>query len=310
MIELKDREQREKRVAAVVLNYLTPADTFLAVRSLLMSRPRPHEVIVVDNDPDGRCEPALAGLRSEIVYVAAGRNLGFSGGMNLGIRSALTSGADYIVLVNSDVVVTPDCLGILQRSLEIVPDAGIAGPMVLSRSEPDRIASLGLSFDPRTGRMRERSAGRRRSSLTSPETQTTDAVSGCCIFVAREVFASVGFLDENYFFGFEEIDFCLSARARGYATVIVPAAVVYHEGSKSIGASSPARLYFAARNHLRLAHRIAPAGPVGSLFRGLSILGLNLAHAARRPPRSIPAGVGAVLRGTYHHLTSKYGSGA
>ena len=193
MIEqAKDREQREKRVAAVVLNYLTPADTFLAVRSLLMSRPRPHDVIVVDNDPDRGCEAALAGLRSEIVYVAAGKNLGFSGGMNLGIRSAMASGADYIVLVNSDVVVTPDCLGILQRSLEIVAHAGIAGPMVLSRSEPDRIASLGLSFDPRTGRMRERSAGRRRASLTSPETQTTDAVSGCCIFVAREVFASVG----------------------------------------------------------------------------------------------------------------------
>jgi GT2 family glycosyltransferase len=293
-----------------VLNYLTPDDTFLAVRALLMARPRPQELIVVDNDPDGGCEQALAAVRGDIVYVAPGKNLGFSGGMNLGIRSALASGADYVVLVNSDVLVTPDCLDTLQKALEATPGAGIAGPMVLARSAPDTIASLGLSFDHRTGRMQERSARRRRQSPASLGPHTSDAVSGCCMFVAREVFATVGLLDEDYFFGFEDIDFCLSARALGFTTLVVPGAVVYHEGSRSIGAASPLRLYFAARNHLRLAQRTAPAGPVGSFVRGLSILGLNLAHAARHPIRSVPAGVGAVLRGTYHHLTSQYGSGS
>jgi GT2 family glycosyltransferase len=230
--------------------------------------------------------------------------------MNLGIRSALAGGADDVVLVNSDVIVDPDCLGILQRALAATPGTGIAGPMVLFRSAPDTIASLGLSFDPRTGRMRERSAGRERPTSASPGTRTTDAVSGCCICITREVFERVGVLDEDYFFGFEEIDFCMAARAQGFATILVPGAVVYHEGSRSIGAASTARLYFAARNHLRLARRTAPAGPVGSFLRGMSIVALNLAHATRRPVRSVPAGIGAVLRGTYHHLTSRYGSGA
>src|SRR5437660_5471442 len=115
------------RTIAVVLNYRTSDDTLLAVRSLLASRRPLDAVIVVDNDVESSLEAALAPIQSRIVLVRTGGNLGFSGGMNAGIREALACGAEHVLLMNSDVLAPPDCLERLERAFDARPGAGIAG---------------------------------------------------------------------------------------------------------------------------------------------------------------------------------------
>ena len=105
-----DARPRQRRLAAVVLNYRTPDDTFLAVRSLLLSSHPPDDLIVVDNDETDDCRKALAPFGDRVRFIASGMNRGFSGGMNLGIREALARGAERVLLVNSDVIVPHDAL--------------------------------------------------------------------------------------------------------------------------------------------------------------------------------------------------------
>jgi hypothetical protein len=309
-------------MAAVVLNYRTPDDTLLAVRSLLASKRPIDHMIVVDNDPAGGARAALADVWPRIRYVSTGRNLGFSGGMNVGIREALALGADRVVLVNSDVIVPPDCVTRLEESLAAAPRAGIVGPAILSRSAPDQLESLGLSYAPQTGRMRQRRSSVRRpgpvgsgfpggSERTRPISTSVDvdAVSGCLMLVTREVFEAIGLLDEDYFFGFEDLDFCLKARRAGFATVLAAAATVYHEGSRSIGATVPERLYFAARNHLLMADRADRSiGRLARLGRTCSIVTLNIAHAVRSRGGSLPARLAAVVRGTHDYTRGRFGN--
>src|SRR5207248_2742249 len=114
--------------AAVVLNYNTPDDTLLAVRSLLASKRRLDDVIVVDNGSTRACGDVLG---PGVVYLATDRNLGFSGGINVGIRAALDRGADVVFLVNSDVIVSPDCVGRLETAADRSADVGVVGPVVL-----------------------------------------------------------------------------------------------------------------------------------------------------------------------------------
>jgi len=71
-----------------------------------------------------------------------------------------------------------------------------------------------------------------------------DGVSGCAMLIRGSVFESIGLFDEDYFYSFEDLDFCLKARRAGFATVVAGAATAYHEGGHSIGANSPRRLYF------------------------------------------------------------------
>jgi GT2 family glycosyltransferase len=300
------------RVAAVVLNYRTPDDTLLAVRSLLASRQPFDDIIVVDNDRRDSIDAvrdALGPAWPQIIYLRTGGNLGFSGGMNVGIREALARGADRVLLVNSDVIIPPDCLVRLEESFDAVPHAGIAGPVVLARSEPDRVASLGMSYAPGSGRMRHCAFGARMAELDLPTGRTVDAVGGCLMLVKREVFEAVGLLDEDYFFSFEDLDFCLKARRAGFTTILAGSAAVYHEGGRSMGANTPRRLYFAARNHLLLARRNDPsAGRLASLCRGGSIVLLNLAHAVRSRGGSLPARLGAVARGTRDYAAGRFGT--
>jgi len=188
------------------------------------------------------------------------------------------------------------------------PRIGIVGPRVLARSEPDRVAALELSYRPLIGRMRVCGAG----TLTQgadPRARVVDGVSGCLMLIKREVFDAIGLLDEDYFFGFEDLDFCLRARRAGLLTALVESAVAFHEGSRSIGSHDPRRLYFAVRNHLLMAKRAGPSTNRAVVFgRACSIVVLNLAHALRSS-RSLPARVSAVLCGTRDYVCDRLGAG-
>ncbi len=296
-----------RRVSAVVLNYRTPDDTMLAVKSLRASRRSVNEIVVVDNEPGERLRAALESTSPSIRYVATKRNLGFSGGMNAGIREALTRGAERVLLVNSDVIVPPDCLERLERTLEANRAAGIVAPVIRSRSEPDLVASCGISYTRTTGRMRQQ--GGAGVAKGDNDDRVVDAVSGCVMLVNRAVFDAIGLFDPEYFFSFEDIDFCLRAHAAGFATMMSGSAVAYHEGSLSIGSRSPRRLYFAARGHLRLARRLNPAaGPLAAWPRAVSIVALNLAHAIVSPGGTPVARVAAVVRGTRDYVAGRFGA--
>jgi len=176
---------------------------------------------------------------------------------------------------------------------------------VLARSDPGWIASLGMAYAPGTGRMRHLGFGARLNHDARAETGAVDAVSGCLTLIRREVFEAIGLFDEDFFFSFEELDFCFRARRAGFSTVLDGSAVAYHECGRSIGPDAPERLYFAARNHLLLASR---NGGLGRL-RTLSILALNVAHAVRTTGPSLMARLGAVARGGRDYLVGRLGEG-
>jgi GT2 family glycosyltransferase/glycosyltransferase involved in cell wall biosynthesis len=295
------------RLAAVVLNYRTPSDAALAARAIQGSARAVDDLIVVDNGSGDGSEQDLRRALPEARVIQTGANLGFAGGCNVGIRAALESGAALVALVNSDAIVPPDALGRLEAVLVERPSFGVVGPLVLSRTHPSRIASSGMVYSPATGRMRHPDAGRDLATLRLPPVIEMDGVSGCVMLVRREVFERIGLLTEDYFFSFEDLDFCLRARAAGFESACVTGAIAYHEGGGTIGRQSPARLYFAMRNHLALAARL---GGSASAARTLAILGLNLAHALTARDTARLRGLAACWRGARDHFAGRYGPGS
>lgn len=291
-------------VSAVVLNYRTPDQTWLAARSIETSTVRAAAIVVDNGSEDGSADRLRATLPGAQI-VATGKNLGFSGGCNAGIRIALEAPARFVLLVNSDAVLAPGALAALLAAAADHPRAGIFAPVVLGREEPDRIASAGIRFSPKTGRMRHIAAGRKPAVLP-PTAHTVDAVSGCVMLVRREVFERAGMLDDEFFFYFEDIEFCLRARRAGFDVLCVPDAIAYHEGGRSIGRTSPDRIYFAARNHLRIAGMADGAHRTGWLRGGL-IVSLNAGYVLLSGDTPRLAGLAAVARGVWHHVNGRYG---
>lgn len=305
--EVSPRPRRDRSLAAVIVNYRTPREVELATRSLASSRRRPDRVIVVDNgSDDGSAERIRVSLPG-VELVETGSNLGFPAGSNVGLRVALDGGADRLLLLNPDVLLADDALDVLEEVLDDDPRVGVVAPLLLDRSDPSAVASAGMRFGQWTGRMRHDDVGRSFATEAVRRRRTVAGASGCALLLRREMLEDVGLLDEEYFFGFEDLDLCLRARRAGWATVCAGDAVAYHQGSAAMGESSPARLYYATRNHLLVAARAAPLPAPASALRALAIVALNLAYAIRLPAVPTLAGLGACLRGARDHLRRRYG---
>jgi len=295
-------------IAAVVLNYRTTDDTILAVRSL-QAADVAVRVIVVDNGSGDASLPRLRTL-PDVELIELPDNVGFSAGSNAGVARALSTGAGAVLLVNSDVIVPPDAPGALRAVLERDRTVGVVGPVVRKRSSPDIVESAGIRYDVPTGRMRLLEHGVPSLSLVAFDTRAADAVAGCAMMVRREVFEACGLLSEDYYFGFEDIDFSLRVQQRGFATVCCGSAFVLHQGQGSIGRGSTSRAYFATRNHLLLASRYPAADSrLNRRLRLARVLALNLAHAVRGDDMPRVDAVASCLAGAADFVRGVTGKG-
>src|SRR5262249_53928417 len=216
--------------AAVVVTWEGGTTTDRCVESLLAQYPAPESVLVVDNASSGSERERLragVGARAGVRLLLLDDNRQFAGGLNAGARAAIAAGANRILLLNNDAVLARDALGRLTHALDSTPGAGIAGPCVRDLRRPDRVLSAGerhsvpLLCVPRT-LLRYRRRGDRPYAVRG--------IMGCALLVTRACFESVGGFSEEIAVYYEDVDFCLTARARGFGVLVEPRAVVYHDG--------------------------------------------------------------------------------
>ncbi len=190
---------------------------------------KPIEIIVVDNaSTDGTAEFVTAQFPS-VRLLKNKHNLGFSGGCNTGLKVAR---GDVLALLNQDTSVSSDWLQQMCAALEN-PAIGVVGCKILY---PDRHTiqhaggwlawPLGLAHhyghgEPDTGQW----------NMPKP----VEFVSGAAMAFRRDVFNTVGLLDEGFWPGyFEDVDYCLRIRQAGYEVWYVPDAQLTHLETTSI----------------------------------------------------------------------------
>jgi GT2 family glycosyltransferase len=288
---------RPGRVGVVVLDRGRTADAAAAVRSALDPVFKPR-VLVVENGP--ALAPRVA---PEVAVVYLPRNRGYAGGMNAGIAWLRREGCDRLLLLNNDAVLDEGCLRLLAEALDD-PKLAAVGPVVL-RSADGLVESMGARLDPRTGRSRLEGHGKRaaRASGILP----ARSLSGAAWMLRADAVDRVGLLDEAYFHFFEETDWCGRARAAGFALAVVAGATARHGGGRTLAAVSADRLYYAARNHLRAAERLAPLRGASRWLRRAAIVSLNLAHAVRQQTVPRIKAVHAVLAGSRDFTRGRFG---
>ncbi len=258
----------EGLVCALVLNWNGWQDTVRCLDALRRGTHLNLRVVVVDNgSTDGSTEhlaPLLDGAWGELVR--SERNLGFTGGVNLGLRRALERGATYVLLLNNDATVELECVATLAAALEARPDIGLAGPRIVWRDRPDRIWSAGMSVAWASATLH---AHRDEPLDPSGRHGRLDGVcmvqglSACVMLVKRAVLEQVGPLDDRYFAYYEDFDLCLRARRAGYRSLYVGTAHAAHAGSATAsrggGLSQSALVnYYGARNILLFMATHAP----------------------------------------------------
>ena len=222
-------EIKQPLVYCVVPNWNGAETLGACLDSLLSQTLRPRIIVVENGSTDGSVE--LLGKYPSVEIIVLGRNHGFAGGVNAGIKRALDEKADFVALFNNDAKADKDWLknlvGVAEKNLKL----GIVTSKILNDtgeyidSTGDIYTTWGLPY-PR---------GRREAATDKydKETKIFGASGGASLY-RMKMLEEIGLFDENFFAYYEDVDLSFRAQLAGWKVAYVSKAIVYHK----IGASS------------------------------------------------------------------------
>lgn len=222
------------RVAIIVLTFNGLSDTRECLHSLgKLEEPKPTIYVVDNASADGTADAITQEFGDDIVFIRNEANLLYAGGNNVGIRRALDDGQNQILLLNNDTTVAPDFLKAFLHANRQFPKA-ILAPKIYLAARPDFLWYAGGKANLRRARMGHRGI-REKDEGQYDQPEPTDWATGCALFATREIFETVGLLNESLGLYNEDVDFCLRAKAAGFEIRYVPSAKVWHKVSAAIG---------------------------------------------------------------------------
>lgn len=303
---MRSAGKKQPKVSIVLLNWNGKADTIECLESLRKIEYQNAEIIVVDNGSSDGSQTYLGKKYPHIQLIKNKENLGFTGGNNVGMRKAMSDGADYVLLLNNDTYVEQNFLTELVAVGERDPSIGIVGPKIYYYSLPDILWSAGGDYIPVIGKTRVFGENKEDKPKYGKQKEVS-WVTGCAMLIKRGVIEKIGVLEEEYFSNYEDIDFCFHARNVGFKVWYVPTSVIYHKVAQDWGGlSNPLYLYYQIRNNLLFIKRNLPL-PQKILsycfFYGVSLPRKILALALSGDVAKIQfifLGISDFLRGKFH----------
>lgn len=290
-------------VAVVILNWNQEKDTADCLTSLRAVEGVPLRVILVDNGSSPESVDRLERHFSDVRVIRLPDNLGFAAGNNVGIREALREGASHILLLNNDTLVHPSFLPPLLEGLN-TSGVGVVGPKIYHHPEVTRLWFAGGMIDWRTGRQWHLGANELDEGQWD-KPREVDYITACCLLAPARLFQEIGALDERYFIYFEETDWNLRVRARGYRCRYLPESRVYHKVSQAMKTGSPVSDYYYARNRLLFFRSHAPLRYRLGLIALYTVRSLRYAYTLRT--NGLRQNARAVVRGIRDFYAAKFG---
>ncbi|MBT8232256.1 MAG: bifunctional riboflavin kinase/FAD synthetase [Bacteroidia bacterium] len=248
----------------VILNYNTKhyLETFLP--SVSFSSQKPFDTIVIDNASSDESVKFVNDWFPEVKTIELNQNHGFAKGYNLGLNEI---NSKYLVLLNSDVEVTPNWLDPLIDYLDTNDDCAAVMPKIRSLENKDAFEYAGAAggFIDIFGYPFCR--GRIFDTVENDTGQYDNPkeifwASGAALVIKKDVFNKLGGFDDDYFAHHEEIDLCWRIHNAGYKIMVLPESTVYHVGGGTLNYGNSRKIYLNFRNSLY------------TLFKNESILNL------------------------------------
>lgn len=277
----------------VILNWNGASDTIMCLDSLLELNSNKFKVVICDNgSSDDSLEKIESWYRektysrqlnlpflkmnavesescilqeneSGIYLIDIGRNIGYAAGNNVGINfSLIQDDMEYVWLLNNDTEVHPESLSELVHACTSQSEIGICGSRLVYFSDREKLQGLGGVFNPVFCSSAHYKANEDATLLFDDDevSNNIDYVIGASMLISRNVLLEVGNLCEDYFLYYEEIDFCLRAKNKGFRVYCATKSIVYHKEGASTKKNRKGVLadYYWVRNRLLIAKKFYP----------------------------------------------------
>jgi GT2 family glycosyltransferase len=249
--------------------------------TLLPQLPPGAEVVLVDNGSTDGTAGWVQATYPQVRLVALRENLGFSGGVNAGLRAACGA---LLLLINDDAFAEPGCIQALLDAMAQRPEVGAAGAVLTFAHQPEIVASAGIRIR-RDGLALDLWAGRPVAELPTTPQEIMGPSGGAALY-RRALLEDVGLMEPTFFNYLEDADLAWRAPVRGWHSVVVPGARARHVYSATAGQGSPFKQRLLGRNRVRVIVRCMPGG---LLWRALpailayDLLAVGYSLLARQP---------------------------
>lgn len=214
-----------KLTSIIILTYNQLEYTKLCIDSIRKFTPKgTYEIIIVDNNSTDDTTKWLK-KQPDLKVIYNKTNKGFPAGCNQGIE---ISKGENILLLNNDIVVTPNWLNNMQKALYSSDKIGVVGPVSNNCSNYQRIETSYNSIE----EMLDFATTYNISNENQWKLKTK--LIGYCFLIKREVLDKVGLLDERFSPGnFEDDDYCYRVICEGYQLLLCIDTFIHHFGSVS-----------------------------------------------------------------------------
>ena len=254
------------RVVVILVNYQDYATQHLgACYQSLLGQIYPRErwaLFVVDNDSTAITRRAIAQRAPRARILEVGENLGWAGGNNAGIRTALQEVCEFVVALNMDTTVDPSWLERLVEYAEAHPHLHILQSKILLHgtgcinSLGGKIQFLGYGYCLRYA----------YEDAPLPDHDPIDFASGASMLVRREVFERIGLFRDEYFMYGEDLEFCWRARLAGFHIGVADKSICHHRYDFT---KIQRALFYVERNRLTTMLTLPRLGTILLLLPGL-----------------------------------------
>ena len=268
-------------VYIVILIYNNKEEIKRCIESLEQITYTNYRILLIDNDsPDGGGSE-LKTIFSTFEFIETGENLGFARGCNVGLRYAVENNAEYVLLLNGDMIVESNFLEPMVEMMESNEDAGLASGKIFHLSNRKLLWYAGGYIQLWRGQLIN-SYYNKPDTIGNGSAILTQFCTGAMMLIPKRIINEIGLLPQEYFFGVEEWDYSMQVRQSGYKLYVIPNAVAYHLAGGSVKDYVVKFHYNFYRNKLIFQRKYLPR-PIYWIWKMAFLLYVNFLLPVRTP---------------------------
>jgi GT2 family glycosyltransferase len=256
-------------VAIILLHYGVKKDTYACIESISKLHKNKFllKLFIVNNDKSKLDTSFIKKMIKETIIIDNSYNAGYAGGINKGIKKAYSS-CDYFLILNNDIILEQDCISNLVTVFK-EKNVGISGGILTYITKRDTIWFAGGVLNKYFCYTQHRYMN---TTLPIKKFRSqSDFINGAVMCISKNTIKEIGYLDEDYFLYWEDVDYCYKALQKGLKSIVINTIVGYHAVSSSTGERgsnklTPAKAYYFARNPFLFAKKHSL--PLFTLFIG------------------------------------------